>query len=148
MGPINPSLLRSRVVTAVLNDPSDILEELGAINAKLDIVLAPIIKETQRKLSSLEGLAYDSLEANQRVAAEIQRTLNRLGIRVKCFRSGCNEPSVLECRAVGGARNGIYQTRHAIEGRHVFHASSTKLPCLKLVAAPSNLRRRIKKKGK
>lgn len=138
---------RSQIVSAVLKDPEPILSGLSGLSAELDQALSPIIRQTQELLVGFEGLSFDSLEANQRLADAIQFLLDRLGCRIRCPRPDCSEPSAIACRASGGSRNGLFVFRHVVNGHHTNHTGSTRLPRLDLVPAPPRMRRHLSERS-
>jgi hypothetical protein len=142
------ALQRSNVVSMVLHDSTSFLEEMEKIVSELDEVQKPLVRRTQALLSSLEGCSFDSFEENQAFAVALRSLLTRLGKGVKCIREDCDEPAIMDCKLAGNAKNGIFQTRHVINGVQKPHGASTKLPLIEVVDQPVDRRRlAVRKRG-
>ena len=70
-----------------------------------------------------------------------------LGVRVVCPRPDCNEPSSIRCQAAGRTKHGSFEFEHLRNGRLISHAASVTIPPdLRLVPAPPNPRRKLKRR--
>ncbi|MCK4659387.1 MAG: hypothetical protein KAV82_07685 [Phycisphaerae bacterium] len=100
---------------------------------------APLVQELDAALQGFVGHSFKSLDLNRRFASELQRLLNRLGLRVRC--PECKRPARLRCTKAGTARHGAFQFSHRIEGHNTNHRGSTHIPSLRLIPAPPDKRR-------
>lgn len=121
---------RSHLVTAVFHEATPLLAPLEKINASITTVLKPIIAELQEVLLQWEGNKCASIEENRRLAAFLQVTLDRLGVKLVCPLEGCGQPARIECGRSGRAKHGTFRFTHRVGERYRSHISSSTLPRL------------------
>lgn len=111
--------------------------------SELDEMRRPLIRKLQRRLESLAGKHFGSLESNRAFTRKLREILSQLNARVACGKTGCDQPSFIVCTPASRARNGSFQFQHSgAEGKLVTHTGSKALPRLHLVSPPADARRK------
>lgn len=117
------------------------LKRLFKLNAALDTIQRPILKELEAIILRLAGSTLGSLEVKKTVASEIQSLATRLAVRPVCPKQNCEQPAHLTCSAPPGSPAGCFQFVHN-HPRKTSHVGSSTFPAFELGPAPPDGRTR------
>lgn len=122
----------------------EILATLSSLDGKLTELLGPFVREVEAVLARLAGRSFGR-RGNEAIVRTLQLLLQRLGLRVRC--THCRAPAILRCRATGNAKGGSFQFEHYLNGKQTNHGGRATFPKVRLVPAPSDRRRKRRKRN-
>lgn len=89
----------------------------------------------QDYLKPMEGKRHRTLQENQKAVNQIQKLLERYGLRIQC--PECGTPSILRVSPRKNAVDGVFVFDHKVNGKRTFHGGRTTLPLMRLVEKPA-----------
>ncbi len=134
---------RSLLNSTSLDDHEQVVEIIDSLDAEAKRALAPVKKKLQLVLHGLAGRRFETLEESQSVARRLQIFFMEWGLRVKCPRVGCKDPTLLYCKQAGCNAKPSFEFVHSIEGKMTTHFSSRSFPAgLVVMDTPPDPRRK------